>query len=502
MTSTAIAPDAQNLDWLEGDALAQGAAAAALIDSQSEQSTGAAAPAPLSSSTTTGTAPPPALADQVASLEDQVALQRRRAALLEELEQLRTRTDLGPGSGDSRTTTPPTNGTARADYHDGARADVDRGFQTPMAPMANGAGGSASDPFSSKKPKIREPEVPKARWPAPLVEKWTATEDEDGTVNMVAHEGIELTEEDTLRVMIGGTLKEVGDRRGVAHAMVRAFLATKAPNALKVSFLRITINELKASFKPPLVNVDIGKLASVPPHDNPIAGKMVSTVMGGAGDIDPRVVSSKFFEPVLQLAMSYLVVRDAREHEGNDEPLEAHELGYEGNEALGAMRASAGNAATAAPPTWSGWTTLLADAVTDRVHAVGRVLPPGTTRFPNLTDADIKSIARHTWADMQGTVDEGKAPPGSPVAVAFEMGKEAWKGYERLKAYIQTKWGKLGDVKKEYLRKEAATGAASTSTSPDTSGATAAAGSVRPLVDPSTREPAPVFLRAARGGGI
>ena len=226
---------------------------------------------------------------------------------------------------------------------------------------------------------------------------------------------------------------------------------------MKFSLLRQALTDLKRSQDPPLVNGDIGKMAAPPPHDDPIKATMVSSCMGGAGDINPAVVTSAYFMPLLKLACTFMVVKDARSSAGSDEPVELFELGYEGTESLGGARAPrAGGGAPAPSARWEGITPCVSNCLKDRIHALGRALPPGMGGFPSITEKDIASVKRHAWSEMQGMIDDGDAAPGSVVGVAVEMGKDEWKNHPKLTSYIKIKWSKMKEIKSEYLYKPAA----------------------------------------------
>lgn len=252
--------------------------------------------------------------------------------------------------------------------------------------------------------------------------------------------------------VIGGDAKEVG------AAMACAIKECSAPATVKISLLRQTIKEIKSSQDPQLVNDDIGKLATPPPHANPIKGTMVSSTMGGStGDINPAVITSTYFLPLLRLACTYLVIKDARMAAGITEPVELHELGYEGTDSLGGVRAprADGDGAAAQPPSarWEGITDSVPNCLKDRIHAIGRALPAGTRTFPSITEKDIASVKRHAWSEMQGMVDDGEAASDSAVGAAVAMGRDEWKNHPKLTSYLKVKWSKQKDIKSEYLNK-------------------------------------------------
>ena len=108
------------------------------------------------------------------------------------------------------------------------------------------------------------------------------------------------------------------------------------------------------------------------------------------------LVTSTYFLPLLRLAYTYLVIKDARMAAGITEPAELHELGYEGTDSLGGVRAprADGDGAAAQPPSarWEGITDSAPNCLKDRIHAIGRALPAGTRTFPSITEKDIASV--------------------------------------------------------------------------------------------------------------
>jgi len=275
---------------------------------------------------------------------------------------------------------------------------------------------------------------------------------------------------------------ELGSVKDVASAMCSVLMANSSfPQSVLVSLARGLLQELKTSQTPPLVNADIGKLASAPPHTEAISEKMISSVSGGGGAlIDPRGANSTYFPPVLTLALKYMIVRDAHAHGGDDSTVLPYELGYEGLDHLGGTRrggggggGSGGGKADGSTEHFEGATPALAQAVKDRIESIGRTMGPGKLKFPTITESDIKSIKRHAWSDMDVNVDDGTSGPGSADAKAIAMGKEEWKNHVKVDAYIKTKWGKLGALKRKYLGNTAAAATDATDDEADSTGASA-----------------------------
>jgi len=275
---------------------------------------------------------------------------------------------------------------------------------------------------------------------------------------------------------------ELGSVKDVASAMCSVLMANSSfPQSVLVSLARGLLQELKTSQTPPLVNADIGKLASAPPHTEAISEKMISSVSGGGGAlIDPRGANSTYFPPVLTLALKYMIVRDAHAYGGDASTVLPYELGYEGLDHLGGTRrggggggGSGGGKAGGSTEHFEGATPALAQAVKDRIESIGRTMGPGKLKFPTITESDIKSIKRHAWSDMDVNVDDGTSGPGSADAKAIAMGKEEWKNHVKVDAYIKTKWGKLGALKRKYLGNTAAAATDATDDEADSTGASA-----------------------------
>ena len=279
------------------------------------------------------------------------------------------------------------------------------------------------------------------------------------------------------------TMIELGSVKDVASAMCSVLMANpRFPQSVLVSLARKLLKELKTSQTPPLVNADIGKLASSPPHTEAIFEKMISSVSGGGALIDPREANSTYFPPVLTLALKYMIVRDARCARAwrwrlHGPPLRARLRGprppWRHPPRWWRWQWNVGGSSSESTKGFEGATTLaLAQAVKDRIEPIGRTMGLGKLKLPNITDSDITSIKRHAWSDMDVNVDDGTSGTGSADAKAVAMGKKEWQNHAKADAYIKTKWGKLGALKRKYLGNTAAAAADATDEA-DSTGASA-----------------------------